>query len=159
MRSLVDTSIESVHRISTELRPILLDDLGLTAAMEWQIQQFRSRTGVHCEAHLIWNDSGAEKDLATALFRIFQETLTNIARHADATFVKVRLAQKAGELHLHVSDNGKGITQRQIDDPKSFGIMGIRERVNLWGGTVTIAGKPQKGTTVKVRIPMNREEC
>ncbi len=159
MRSLVDASIDSVHRISTELRPILLDDLGLTAAMEWQIQQFQSRTGVQCRARLNCDDGSIEKDLATALFRMFQETLTNIARHAGATLVKIRLARTGGELHLHVSDNGRGITQKELDDPKSFGIIGIRERVALWGGTVAIKGKPGRGTTIKVRIPVGKGEC
>ena len=157
MRRLVDTTIDSVHRISTELRPILLDDLGLTAAMEWQVQDFQGRTGVKCKAHLNCRDNLIEKDLATTIFRIFQETLTNIARHADAVLVRVRLAQKGGELCLDVSDNGKGITPEQIRNPKSFGIVGIRERVNMWGGSVTITGEPQKGTTIKVRIPMRRE--
>ncbi len=155
MRGLVDTTMESVHRISTELRPILLDDLGLTAAMEWQVGEFQERTGVECDARFDCGDSSVEKDLATALFRIFQETLTNVARHAEATLVRVRLTQKDNELRLEVSDNGKGITPRQIADPKSFGIVGIRERVNLWGGTVSINGKPRKGTTIKVRIPMD----
>jgi signal transduction histidine kinase len=158
MRRLVDATVDSVHRISTELRPILLDDLGLTAAMEWQVQEFQGRTGVQCDARLTCKDSSVEKDLATTVFRVFQETLTNIARHAGATLVRVRLTQKGDELCLDVSDNGKGITQKQIGDPKSFGIVGIRERVNLWGGSVSITGKPQKGTTIKVRIPMRRGE-
>jgi PAS domain S-box-containing protein len=158
MKSLVDTTIDSVHRISTELRPILLDDLGLTAAMEWQVQEFQGRTGVQCEASLNCNDGLVEKDLATTIFRIFQETLTNVARHAEATSVRVRLAQKDDQLCLDVSDNGKGMTPNQRDDPKSFGIVGIRERVNLWGGKVSIIGKPQKGTTITVRIPMHRGE-
>ncbi len=158
MRHLVDTTIDSVHRISTELRPTLLDDLGLTAAIEWQVEEFQGRTGVQCEARLDCKDSAVEKDLATALFRVFQETLTNVARHAAATLVRVRLAQKGDELCLDVSDNGKGITPEQIGDPKSFGIVGIRERVNLWGGIVSISGKPRKGTTIRVRIPVHRGE-
>lgn len=158
MRRLVDTTIDSVHRISTELRPILLDDLGLTAAMEWQVQEFQTRTGVQCEAVLACQDMSIEKDLATTIFRIFQETLTNIARHAEATLVRVRLGHKSDELSLDVSDNGRGITVKQVRDPKSFGIVGIRERVNLWGGTVTITGKPQKGTILKVRIPLRNRE-
>jgi PAS domain S-box-containing protein len=153
MRRLVDATIDSVHRISTELRPMLLDDLGLTAAMEWQVQEFQARTGVLCEARLDCKDASVEKDLATTVFRIFQETLTNVARHAEATSVRVRLAQRRGELRLDVSDNGKGITKAQIEDPKSYGIMGIRERVIQWGGGVTITGRPRKGTAIKVRIP------
>lgn len=155
MRQLVDTTIDSVHRISTELRPTLLDDLGLTAAMEWQVQEFQDRTGIECKAQLNCDESSVDKDLATTLFRVFQETLTNIARHAGATLVNVSLAHKGNELHLDVSDNGKGITPKQADDPKSFGIVGIRERVNLWGGSMSITGKPQKGTTIKVVIPLH----
>ncbi len=158
MRHLVDTTIGSVHRISTELRPILLDDLGLTAAIEWQVQEFQKRTGVQCDARLDCKESSVDKDLATALFRIFQETLTNIARHAGASRVKVRLVEKGDELRLDVSDNGKGITPEQAGDPKSFGIVGIRERVNLWGGSVSINGKPGKGTTIRVRIPIHGRE-
>ncbi len=158
MRRLVDTTVDSVHRISTELRPILLDDLGLTAAIEWQVQEFQERTGVRCKASLNITDSLVEKDLATAIFRVLQEALTNVARHAEATAVHVALKQKGGELRLDVSDNGKGITAEQIEQANAFGIIGIRERVNLWGGNVSIAGKPQKGTTIKVRIPMYKGE-
>lgn len=158
MRQLLDTTIDSVHRISTELRPTLLDDLGLTAAMEWQVQEFRDRTGIECKAHLNCNENLVEKDLATTLFRVFQETLTNITRHAEATLVNVGLTCKGNKLHLDVSDNGKGITPQQADDPKSFGIVGIRERVNLWGGGISIIGKPQKGTTIKVVIPIHGGE-
>jgi PAS domain S-box-containing protein len=159
MKRLVDATINSVHRISTELRPILLDDLGLMAAMEWQAQEFQERTGVQCKVSLNCKDSSVEKDLATTLFRIFQETLTNVARHAEATSVRVRLTRKNNELRLDVSDNGKGITPKQIGDPKSFGIVGIRERVNLWGGSVSITAKPKKGTVIKIRIPIHKGEC
>lgn len=155
MRRLVDTTIDSVHRISTELRPILLDDLGLTAAIEWQVQEFQTRTGVPCDASIDCRESAIGKDLATALFRILQETLTNIVRHAGATRVQVRLTTKGNNICLKVSDNGKGITQQEINNAKSFGIMGIRERVNLWGGSVRIMGKSKKGTTVDVLIPMH----
>ncbi|MBP8626458.1 MAG: PAS domain S-box protein [Syntrophorhabdales bacterium] len=154
MRELIDTTVESMHRISTELRPTLLDDLGLTAAMEWQLQEFRERTGIHYKARLNLKEGFIERELATALFRIFQEVLTNIARHAEATSIRVNLTKKGDGLYLDVSDNGKGITKEQIDNPKSFGIIGIRERVNFWGGTISITGKPGKGTDIKVRIPL-----
>lgn len=154
MKNVVDATIESVHRISTELRPILLDDLGLIAAMEWQVGEFRGRANMSCDARFDLKESIIEKDLATAIFRIFQETLTNIVRHAHATHVRVRLVQKGNELRLDVSDNGIGITEKDIDNPASFGLVGIRERVNPWGGTVDIAGKPYKGTKVSVRIPI-----
>ncbi len=143
-----------MHHISTELRPTLLDDLGLTAAMEWQLQEFQDRTGISYKARLNLKEDFIEKDLSTALFRIFQELLTNIARHAEATTIKVHLIKKADELYFDISDNGKGITKGQIEDPKSFGIIGIRERVNFWGGTLSITGKPGKGTDINVRIPL-----
>jgi signal transduction histidine kinase len=95
-----------------------------------------------------------EKDLATSLFRIFQETLTNVARHAGATRVRVRLTERENKLRLEVTDDGKGIKPRQISDPKSFGILGICERVGLWDGRVRINGKHGKGTTVVVVIPL-----
>ncbi|OPY79137.1 MAG: Sensor histidine kinase LiaS [Syntrophus sp. PtaU1.Bin005] len=95
-----------------------------------------------------------EKDLATAIFRIFQETLTNVARHAGATKIFVRLEAKDGQVILEVTDNGRGISRKQINDPKSFGIMGMRERALLWGGNVQVTGSRYKGTTVTVSIPM-----
>lgn len=156
MQRVVDAAISDVHRISGELRPILLDDLGLTAAMERQAQEFQERTGVRCEVRHNCKEGSVEKDLATTLFRIFQETLTNVARHAHATSVKVRLRQRGNEFCLRVSDNGKGITQEEAGSPKSFGVLGIRERVNLWDGAVSIIGKPKKGTIIEVRIPMRR---
>ncbi len=156
MAQLVDATIDSVHRISTELRPIILDDLGLKAAMEWQASEFHHRTGIRCDMAVDDVDT-ISRELATNLFRIFQGTLTNVARHAGATTVKVRLKQTRSELCLKVADNGKGITVQQIEDPQSFGIMGIRERATLWNGSVLITGKARRGTTVTVRIPLPEE--
>ncbi|HQH99828.1 MAG TPA: PAS domain-containing sensor histidine kinase [Deltaproteobacteria bacterium] len=156
MVRLADATIESVHRIIAELRPILLDDLGLTAAIEWQAKEFQSRSGIECYVYIDCTDSSIDKDLATALFRIFQGVLTNVARHAAATAVWVRLVQKEDELRLEVIDNGKGITVKQAEDPRSFGIIGIRERANLWGGSVQIAGVQNRGTTINVTIPLRK---
>lgn len=156
MADLVTSTIDSVHRIMTELRPILLDDLGLTAAIEWQAQEFQTRSGIGCEVYVDCRDSSLEKDLATTVFRVFQETLTNIARHSGATEVWVHLKLEENELCLEVTDNGKGITRRQLEDSKSFGIIGMRERVNLWNGTIRIAGKHNRGTTVTVVIPLGK---
>jgi len=153
MTRLVDATIDSVHRIITELRPIILDDLGLSAAMEWQAEEFQNRSGIRCEMAVDDVDS-IEKDLSTTLFRIFQETLTNVARHSGATTVRVHLKREGNQLCLVVADNGRGITRQQIEDPGSFGIMGIRERVNLWGGSVRITGKAKRGTTITVLIPV-----
>jgi len=154
MSGLADRTIESVHRISADLRPGLLDDLGLVAAMEWQTEDFSSRSGIACEADLEADEVPLEKDLATAIFRIFQETLTNVGRHANATKVFVRLETKGGKVLLEVADSGRGITKKQINDPKSFGIMGMRERALLWGGDVQISGSRDRGTTVTVIIPL-----
>ncbi|MRR14861.1 MAG: PAS domain S-box protein [Deltaproteobacteria bacterium] len=154
MSDLVDATIESVHNISTELRPSLLDDLGLPAAIEWQAADFQKRSGIRCQAHIVGPKSVIDKELATAVFRIFQETLTNIARHAKATLCKVNLTENEKELCLEVTDNGVGITQWQVDDPRSFGMIGMRERAHLWGGTVHVRNAKPSGTTVRVLIPL-----
>jgi PAS domain S-box-containing protein len=153
MSNLVDSTIESVHNITTELRPSLLDDLGLPAAIEWQAADFQKRSGIRCQAHINCSDDVIDKELATTIFRIFQETLTNIVRHAKATFCKVSLAKNEKELCLEVTDNGIGITQWQADDPRSFGMIGMRERAHLWGGTVHVRNAKPSGTTVRVLIP------
>jgi signal transduction histidine kinase len=156
MAHLVDSTVDSVHRIITELRPILLDDLGLNAAIEWQAKEFQNRSGIDCRIYIDCWDGLIEKDLATAIFRIFQETLTNVARHSGATAVWVRLTQEGDDLCLEVTDNGKGITRKQAEDSRSFGIIGIRERVNLWNGQMRITGKSGRGTTVRVQIPLRK---
>jgi len=154
---LTDTALRAVQRISTELRPGLLDDLGLVAAIEWQAEEFQSRTGMRCKLTVDPEDIEVDEKRSTTLFRIFQETLTNIARHAQATRVTVSLKEKDGTVELRVKDNGKGITTEEISNPQSFGLMGIRERAKPWGGEVKISGRPGKGTMVTVRIPVGRE--
>lgn len=158
MSDLVDSTIESVHMITTELRPSLLDDLGLPAAIEWQASDFQKRSGIRCRAHIHCGAVFIDKELSTTIFRIFQETITNIVRHAKATQCKVSLTENETELCLEVTDNGVGITQWQIDDPRSFGIIGIRERAHLWGGTVHIRNAKPSGTTVRVIIPLGKGE-
>jgi two-component system sensor histidine kinase UhpB len=154
MSNLTGTTLKIVQRISTELRPGLLDDLGLVAAIEWQAEEFQNKTGVECKLTVSAEDIVVDGKRASALFRIFQEALTNVARHAQATRVTVSLKEKDGNLDLIVRDNGKGITKEQISDPKSFGLIGIRERVHPWEGEVEISGKSSKGTMVRVRIPI-----
>ena len=157
MVELVDKTGESVHRIVAELRPGLLDDLGLSAAIEWQAEEFQRRTGIPCEVYVDAEDMVANQDISTALFRIFQETLTNTVRHAHASRVHVRLQEKDDEIMLEVSDNGRGITNEEISHPQSFGLLGIRERVHLLKGKVTIVGIPDKGTTLTVHIPFDKK--
>ena len=157
MLDLVDTAVKTVQKISTELRPGLLDDLGLAAAIEWQIGEFQRRTGIICELDLGFEDIIFEQDVSTAIYRILQEALTNIVRHADATKVKISCKETADMIKIKVIDNGKGITEEQITNPQSFGLIGIRERVHLLEGEVEIIGIPDKGTTVIVRIPLHKK--
>ncbi len=156
MSELIDSIIQTVKRISAALRPGILDDLGLVAAIEWQAEEFQNRTGIKCRFAVNPDDLTVDQDRSTALFRIFQETLTNIARHAGASLVSVDLLKEAESLMLRVIDNGTGITEEQIHDSKSFGLIGMRERVHPWGGLVNIKGIPGQGTTVEVRIPLKK---
>ncbi len=154
MSDLVSSTIQAVRRVATELRPGLLDDLGLSAAVEWQAQEFRERTGISCELHNGTTDLSLGRDLDTTLFRIFQEALTNVARHAQATQVHVELTQERDSVTLIVRDNGRGITASQLSDPRSLGLTGMRERARAWGGEVTLEGHRGEGTTMCVRIPL-----
>jgi len=154
MSKLIDLNIQTVKRISAELRPGLLDDLGVTAALEWQSEEFEKRTGIKCEVSIQPDDIALDRDLSTAIFRIFQETLTNVLRHAKAKKVRVSLKKKEEELAFQVKDDGKGISEKQISSPKSIGLIGMRERVHFLGGRMDIAGSKGKGTTVTVRIPL-----
>jgi len=157
MSKLIDIAIYTAQSISAELRPRILDDLGLAATIEWLAEEFQKRTGIECEVALDPEDIILDQERSTTVFRILQLTLTNVARHAKATKVKVSLKEKAGKLLLEVRDNGKGITKKQISDPKSFGLMGIRERVHFWEGEVNIRGVQDKGTTVTVSIPLDKK--
>jgi len=154
---LLDQTIQSVRRIATGLRPGILDDMGLVAALEWAAEDFQTRTGTRCRVDLPDVNIALDPERATALFRIFQETLTNVARHANATQVDVRLGKENGNLILEISDNGKGISDEELTAKTSLGILGMRERVLLLGGTLTISGTPGKGTTVSVLIPASRQ--
>ena len=150
---LVDETIQSVRRISTELRPGILDDLGLVDAVEWAGEDFEARTGTKCRLNLPEDDISIDPEQATAVFRIFQETLTNVARHADASEIEVRLAKDDRDLTLEVHDNGGGIPEDKLSNGESLGILGMRERALLLGGELTISGAPGEGTTVRLRIP------
>jgi signal transduction histidine kinase len=151
----VDETIHSVKRIITKLRPGLLDDLGLTAAIEWQANEFQRRTGIVCEVLTDPDERKINTEISTAIFRIFQETLTNITRHSKATRVTVNLIQAEDVLELQIHDNGRGITPEEINDPKSFGLIGMRERAQYWQGAVEIKGEPNLGTTITVRFPLS----
>lgn len=155
MTRMVDTTIQVVRRIVTELRPEVLDYLGLKAAIEWQAQEFQTRTGIKCVLRSKIKDIEiSERDSETAIFRILQETLTNVARHANATRVDIRLEEKDASMVLEVKDNGRGILEQDMANTRSFGLLGIQERASLLGGEVDIHGEPQKGTTVTLKIPV-----
>lgn len=153
MAGRINELIQAVRRIATELRPGVLDTAGLLAAIEWQANEFQMQTGIQCQVRASIRDTLCDQDLNTVFFRIFQETLTNIIRHAGATKVEVRLAESAGYLILEVKDNGRGISEEEIHNTKSIGLLGMRERAALLRGEVRVRGYPGKGTTVSVRIP------
>jgi PAS domain S-box-containing protein len=149
---LVDAAIESVHQIARELRPGVLDHLGLRAALEWQMQDFQSRSKIECQFNSEVDEFKLDQERSTAIFRIMQEALTNVARHAQATRVEANLRKEDNDLILQVRDNGKGISE--APDTNRFGILGMRERAHVFGGEVTIQGAPGQGTIVTVRIPV-----
>jgi len=155
---LIDQAVDSVQQISAKLRPGILDELGLTAAIEWQTKDFQKRTGISCRCSLLKDDLRLQEEKTTAIFRIFQEALTNVARHAQAQRVSVFLRKENGELILEVTDNGRGITKEQINASRSLGILGMQERAMVFGGQVTINGVPGEGTSLKVEMPLDEQE-
>jgi len=154
MFGLIDGTIQSVRGIASRLRPEVLDLLGLTAAIEWHAGYFRKRSGIRCKLSLPSDTLMLDHERSTAAFRIFQELLTNVARHANATRIDVAMRVDSGALVLTVEDNGKGIAESSIHDPKSLGLLGMRERVLPFGGTIEIIGVREEGTKVKVSIPL-----
>jgi PAS domain S-box-containing protein len=150
----VDETVQTVRAIATQLRPGLLDDLGLAAAIEWQAKDFQKRSGILCDLTLPGDDPDLSRDQATAIFRIFQEILTNVARHAQATKVWVHLGEEQGAIVLEVEDNGVGISPTQLAERRSLGLLGMRERAGVFGGVVEIVGSQGRGTTVIVQMPL-----
>ena len=153
----IDETIQLVRRIATELRPGILDSFGLVAALEWQANEFQSRTGIPCHVKSTVDDSQLGQDVATVFFRIYQEALTNIIRHAKASQVEVELAQEDQSVVLRVKDNGRGISEEEIANTRSIGLVGMRERAMLIGGEISLQGAPGKGTTMTLRVPLNRQ--
>lgn len=158
MQSIIDTIDDSLVRIETELRPGILDDLGLSAALEWLAQSMEQRGSMSFVLTGALDDSLLNPDLSVALYRIVQEGLTNAAKHSNASEVRVHLEDKKNAVVIKIRDNGRGIRPEDRDNRDSFGLMGIRERILLWDGELTVKGSPGKGTTLTVKIPLARDK-
>ena len=159
MSKLIDRTIQTVKKICIELRPGVLDDLGLTAAIEWQAREFQNRSGIRCDLFFDPEEIILDTNRSTAIFRIFQETMTNVARHAEASRITVTIEKKNSHLIMEVRDNGKGIGEEEIFDSESFGLIGMRERALYLGGEFQISSCSDggSGTTVIVSIPLVRD--
>jgi len=155
MLELIGMTSQTVRNISTRLRPRLLDDLGIVAAIEWQMKEFQTRTGI--KYRIVFSPKDVELDVkySIVVFRTLQEALTNTALHANATSVRVSLKKRARKVLLEVRDNGKGISEEAVVDPKALGLVGIRERALACGGEVIISGIPGKGTTLMLSVPVS----
>lgn len=151
---LVDETVRMARRIALDLRPSLLDDFGLAAAVEWQLDDFAKRSGIRQHVAVDVDESVVSPAVATAAFRILSEALTNIARHAGASAVDVRLATDGSRLTLVVRDDGRGISDQERSGPHALGLLGIRERARQLGGRVTVVGEPGRGTVVKLVLPL-----
>lgn len=151
---ITDTVISSVQRIATALRPAVLDSMGLCAAVEWQARDFQEHAGIPCHAEVPEGELPMDRDVATAAFRILQESLTNVQRHAGATRVDVHLRCKKGQLILRIKDNGSGIRPEALNSPLSIGLAGMRERALLLDGKFEIHSRPGAGTTIEVHLPL-----
>jgi PAS domain S-box-containing protein len=151
---MTDGIIDTVRRISADLRPGVLDDLGLVAAIEWQAQEFERRSGITCVVRTTAHDTKFDRAASTALFRIFQEALTNVVRHAEAKHVDIAFDCTDGKVRLSVQDDGKGIEAEAIKSPSSLGLLGIRERIRRLDGSLTVSGEPGKGTLLVVEVPL-----
>ncbi|MGZ3454380.1 MAG: sensor histidine kinase [Polyangiales bacterium] len=151
---LTDELTAQVRRIAADLRPALLDDIGLGVALSWRAEQFAARTNIACAVRSAIDDQALSRDVATTVYRIFEEALTNVARHAQARTVDAELEESGGALVLHVRDDGKGIQPQDIVNPHSLGLLGIRERARRLGGTASFARAEPSGTVVTLRLPL-----
>ena len=151
---MLDQTLDTTRRISATLRPAILDDLGLAAALRWQAAEFTQRTGVACETQLPEADPPLAPATALALFRILQEALTNVARHAGAKSVRMGLTLEGASAILTVADDGRGIAPEVLSRQTSLGLMGMRERALAFGGTLELTAEVGRGTTVVVRVPV-----
>lgn len=151
----IDGTIQSMRKIATRLRPGILDTLGLAASIEWLGKEFEKKTSVKCIMDIDHEGSNVEKKTAICFFRVCQETLTNIIKHANASSVSILLKENKGELLLKINDNGKGIIKKQLENPFSMGLIGMKERANIIKGELQITSEPGKGTTVCLKAKLH----
>jgi signal transduction histidine kinase len=151
---LIEVSIQSVRQISSDLRPAVLDHLGLKEAMQWEATKFEARTGIRCRLAWTLKNEPADRTRQLAMFRILQEAMTNVVRHAHAGAVRIGVRARGKLLTLTIRDNGRGITKSELSSVESIGLLGMAERARLLGGRVTITGAPGRGTTVTVTVPI-----
>jgi signal transduction histidine kinase len=154
---LIDGAIQAVKKISSELRPSVLDNLGLEAAVEWASKEFERRMGISCDLTLPPEPLSLDRNRSTVIYRVLQESLTNVARHAGATMVAVSLEKRDGEIRLSVRDNGRGVSKEEAEDPHAFGLIGMRERIEFLGGVFSIEGSKDRGTAVTAALPLGGE--
>jgi len=152
MAQLADATVNQVRRIASELRPSILDDLGLGEALEWQAREFENRTGIACRCENRAGPLNLNADQSTAVFRIVHEALTNVLRHAQATWVSIFMEQRPWEFLLTISDNGRGIREQEKTGRSSIGLLGMKERALLVGGEIDITGVAGRGTTIIVTM-------
>jgi len=152
MDGLINDIIVTVRRLSANLRPGILDDLGLAAAIEWQSEEFRKRTGFNCCINCE-EISNISEEKAVALFRIFQESLTNIIKHSNADSVNISLVKTNDIIEMNIKDNGRGFKNENLVNRGSYGIIGMRERVKSFNGTLDISGA-EDGVSIHVQIPL-----
>jgi signal transduction histidine kinase len=154
--SLVDATVRSIRRIATELRPSIIDDLGLNAAMEWLVSEFNSRQHIDIRYEIDFDDKNINPDISIGLFRILQESLTNIARHANAKTALITIEKLKDTARLTIQDDGIGFDTTVKQNKVSFGLLGIKERTGMMHGECSIVSAPGKGTTIEVKIPLDQ---
>lgn len=154
MRDLIDSTTKTVQRISAELRPKILDSLGLAAAIEWQAREFKKRTGIDVQFQQNTELPSINENTTTGVYRIVQEALTNVARHSKATNVEITMQLQDSTLRVEIADNGKGFDKTLLAHPESLGLLSMQERARIIGGTVKITGNPGEGTRVSLDTPL-----
>ena len=154
MKQLIDATVASVRRIAADLRPVMLDNLGLAPTLEWLVKEVSGRTGMRIDLEISGDDLGVSGDAATAIFRIVQEALTNVARHAGADWAGVEVQRRGGNVVVRISDNGKGFVEADTHKARSFGLLGMRERAYVLGGELNVSSSAQTGTRIEAVIPL-----